>query len=768
MSIKHKALSYAENVFKTASDYDVAATDLLKLADQISGLKQAFPNLRAPAGTIDIDDDSVKFTVPAFRGDVEFSLFLDAGTVLEESNSFLCSVRATDIREQILPIDGLGESRNPIIGQYFYVRNAKKGICTYRFSIPVATETVTFSIQRFRKTGDRLLLKPFYQILPQNFDSTRQNLVKVRGQLLDKMRALRDDFSAPAERNHPSFIYVMDEFTEACIHGALPRSHRLSRDNFISQLSETNSSMLFLESTWNGNDGKWKGAMTYENPFHEQKLALKAAIQIAKAKNLRTVFYNKEDPMHFDKFLPIAAEADVIFTSDSDCVDRYREEFPDKTVEVMKFAAPSATCNPEGTPVFEDRKSVAFAGGYYGENHDDRVTQMDYILPTIEALNGTIFDRHSEQPAERYRYPQRYQSYCHPAITYSEMISQYRQFKVFLNVNTIVSSPTMLSRRVYELLACGTPVISSPSAAIIEQFGDAVTVVDSAEQAIAEARCLVTDKTHWMKRSHLGYRHVMNGNTYDDRAAQIMRVGNDIDMGYEPPFVSMITPTKEPGDYVRIIENAFAQTHERLELVVGFGYLYSEADIADFIDRFEEESRRTGRTIRLRHVHFREKVILGYKLNALMHEATGEVIAKMDDDDYYGPNYVSDMLLPMRWGDFDLIGKNQTFWHDVQSDKYYLKNLRGAHRTMDLVFGATFVGRRTMFLRNPFPERRTGEDTLELAQLKSNGYRIYSADPFNFCYRRRASQHTWDLPTDFWERDCEELPEGFGLDDIYI
>jgi spore maturation protein CgeB len=768
MNTQHKALSYAENVFKTASDYDVAATELLKLVEQIGGLKQAFPNLHAPAGTIDIDDGSVKFTIPAFRGNVEFSLFLDAGTVLEEPNSFLCSVRATNIREQILPIEGLSESKKPNIGQYFYVRKATKGICTYRFSIPAAAETITFSIQRFQKTDDRLILKPFYQILPQGFDDARQKLVKSRGQLLGKMGAPRDDFSVPAKRNHPPFIYVMDEFTEACILGALPRGHRLSRGNFISQLSATNSSMLFLESTWNGNDGKWKGAMTYDNPHHEQKLALKAAIQIAKSKKLRTVFYNKEDPMHFDKFLPIAAEADVIFTSDSDCVDRYREKFPEKTVEVMKFAAPSNTCNPLGAPVFEDRKSVAFAGGYYGENHDDRVEQMDYILPAIEALNGTIFDRHSEQPAERYRYPVRYQSFCHPAITYSEMISQYRQFKVFLNVNTIVASPTMLSRRVYELLACGTPVISSPSAAIIEQFGDAVTVVDTAEQAIAETRRLVTDKAHWMKRSHLGYRYVMNGNTYSDRAEQIMSAGNDINTTYEPPFVSMITPTKEPGDYVRIIENAFAQTHERLELVVGFGYLYSEDDVAHFIDRFEEETRRTGRNIRLRYVHFRERVHLGYKLNALMHEATGEVIAKMDDDDYYGPNYVSDMILPMRWGDFDLIGKHNTFWQDVEAGKFYLKYLRNAHRTTDMVFGATFVGRRTMFLRNPFPERRTGEDTLQLAQLKSNGYRIYSADPFNFCIARRASQHTWDLPAGFWEKDCETLPQEFGLEDINV
>jgi hypothetical protein len=346
MSTQHKALVYAEDVFKTASDYDVAATDLLKLAEQLGGLKMAFPNVATSADTVDIDEGTISFSVPAFRGNVELSLFLSTGTVLNERNSFLCSVKAVDVREQSLPIGGLVESRNPKIGYYFYLGKGKQETRSSRFSVPVAAETLIFSIQRQKKTDDRLILKSFYQILPQDFDNTHRNLVKMRGQLLSKMREPRDDFGSKAKRNHPSFIYVMDDFTEACIRGALPRSYRLSRENFISQLSTTNSSMLFLESTWNGNAGKWKGAMTYDTPDHEQKLALKAAIQIAKAKNLRMVFYNKEDPMHFDRFLPIAAEADVILTSDSDCVERYREHFPDKTVEVMKFAAPTATCNP--------------------------------------------------------------------------------------------------------------------------------------------------------------------------------------------------------------------------------------------------------------------------------------------------------------------------------------------------------------------------------------------------------------------------------------
>ena len=62
----------------------------------------------------------------------------------------------------------------------------------------------------------------------------------------------------------------------------------------------------------------------------------------------------------------------------------------------------------------------------------------------------------------------------------------YRRYACFLNVNSVKTSPTMCSRRVFELLACRTPVVSTPSRAIDELLGDAVITVET--QADARAR----------------------------------------------------------------------------------------------------------------------------------------------------------------------------------------------------------------------------------------------------------------------------------------
>ena len=105
----------------------------------------------------------------------------------------------------------------------------------------------------------------------------------------------------------------------------------------------------------------------------------------------------------------------------------------------------------------------------------------------------------------------------------------------------------------------------------------------------------------------------------------------------------------------------------------------------------------------------------------------------MDDDDHYFENYISDMVLPLRWGYFDLVGKWSTFWHDIQEDQFFLKNPTGSHKDCNIVFGATLVAPRTLFLENPFQERVTGEDTFLLAQFKSKGLKVYASDPYNFC-----------------------------------
>ncbi|WP_371858334.1 glycosyltransferase, partial [Pseudomonas sp. FW215-L1] len=50
------------------------------------------------------------------------------------------------------------------------------------------------------------------------------------------------------------------------------------------------------------------------------------------------------------------------------------------------------------------------------------------------------------------------------------MLSAYRSFKIFLNVNSVTSSPSMCARRIFEIAASGTAVVSTESAALRNFF----------------------------------------------------------------------------------------------------------------------------------------------------------------------------------------------------------------------------------------------------------------------------------------------------------
>ena len=71
----------------------------------------------------------------------------------------------------------------------------------------------------------------------------------------------------------------------------------------------------------------------------------------------------------------------------------------------------------------------------------------------------------------------------------------------------------------------------------------------------------------------------------------------------------------------------------------------------------------------MRIVQVDGRVTLGESLNRGVKEASGYYIAKMDDDDYYGENYLSDMMLAAGFSGAEILGKGTYFVH-MKAGKY--------------------------------------------------------------------------------------------------
>ena len=98
----------------------------------------------------------------------------------------------------------------------------------------------------------------------------------------------------------PRILSIMDTFTHSCFKSEAqlisPRP-----DNWRGLFDRDKPDMVFIESAWQGNEASWQyriGGYAYK-PGQE----LKELCDYAKTQNVPVVFWNKEDPVHHDKFI---------------------------------------------------------------------------------------------------------------------------------------------------------------------------------------------------------------------------------------------------------------------------------------------------------------------------------------------------------------------------------------------------------------------------------------------------------------------------------
>src|SRR5699024_7981643 len=156
---------------------------------------------------------------------------------------------------------------------------------------------------------------------------------------------------------------ILDEFSEQSL-GFEWTTIPLSRAVWPNQLDELD--FVLVESAWNGNDGDWKYKLTGTSGPSAEIIALLAE---CRRRGLPTVFWNKEDPPHFDDFLPLAKLVDVVFTSDSRLIPDYQSVVGHDEVAALPFAAQPAIHNPTRPVKNFAARDIAFAGMYFAHKY---------------------------------------------------------------------------------------------------------------------------------------------------------------------------------------------------------------------------------------------------------------------------------------------------------------------------------------------------------------------------------------------------------------
>lgn len=280
--------------------------------------------------------------------------------------------------------------------------------------------------------------------------------------------------------NDLTLALVSDEFTRKSIESecrlVLPSLESWKQDLAVEKIDA-----LLIESAWEGNGGSWRGHVGYYDD--ESFGALKAMVQYCRSRGIPTIFWNKEDPVHFNRFRLTAKLFDHVFTTDGDRIPAYFAHRGQhcRTIGSLPFWAQARLHNPLPVEAGSDQ-TVAYGGTYYGNRYPQRSAELASLLEALKPFGVSIYDRQANLPDSPYHFPEELRENVRGGLTYAEMLQAYKSHPVHLNVNSVFDSPTMFSRRVVELAACGTPVISGAGRGVTTLFGDLVPTPKNAEE----------------------------------------------------------------------------------------------------------------------------------------------------------------------------------------------------------------------------------------------------------------------------------------------
>ncbi|WHY78778.1 glycosyltransferase family A protein [Neobacillus sp. WH10] len=201
-------------------------------------------------------------------------------------------------------------------------------------------------------------------------------------------------------------------------------------------------------------------------------------------------------------------------------------------------------------------------------------------------------------------------------------------------------------------------------------------------------------------------------------------------------MVSIITCTIREESIDNVFKNYQQQTWKDKELII-----ILNKDSMD-IDRWIKKAKKYP-NVKVFQLH--EKATLGDCLNFGVMNSRYDYIAKIDDDDYYGPEYITSSMEVFKNKNVSIVGKSS--YYIYFKNKKALIHVPGTENAIsDTVAGATLLFKKEIFYNVRFEKVNRGEENFFIDQCKKEGYQVYSTDPNHFAAIRKGSEnHTWKI-----------------------
>ena len=301
------------------------------------------------------------------------------------------------------------------------------------------------------------------------------------------------------------------------------------------------------------------------------------------------------------------------------------------------------------------------------------------------------------------------------------------------------------------LAAAGVPIAASGVDPVRNIIGDELAeILVSAD---------ISDLEDPEARDRLSVRLRRQGLSVGSHVGRWREIAGSLDLAVPPlPTVSVVLATNRPSFIAQAVSQVEAQTYPEIELVLvlhGEGFTQTDADL-------EESYRRPLHIVRVA-----SKTVLGEVLNWGVAASTGSLIAKMDHDDWYAPEHISDLVTAMDYSGADLVGKAAEFVYLEELDITIRRMVDGAETYGNRnLAGGTLLIKRTTFntiggwrrVGPGFEDRSLIEDTIGAGAV------AYRSHGHGYILNRHSQPHGWSVDDEYFRDQASVSSEGLTKD----
>ena len=236
------------------------------------------------------------------------------------------------------------------------------------------------------------------------------------------------------------------------------------------------------------------------------------------------------------------------------------------------------------------------------------------------------------------------------------------------------------------------------------------------------------------------------------RARQILT-----DQGMEAPLaeVSVLLPTRRPELLATAVEAVRVQNYPRLELVLG---LHGEGfpDDADIMAMADD----LGGEVRVVRVDQQET--LGDVLNAAVAASSGTLLTKFDDDDFYAPDHIWDLVLAREYSGATLVAKAPEYVYLSETDSTVrVSKWRERFVPRPLAAGGVLlISRQDLYNAGGWRRVPRKVDTSLAQDVALLGGDIYWTHGTGYLRVRHGDEQTWDIDDDFFLSNSSDSRPG--------